>query len=217
MKRCTVITGFLFCGVLLLSGCRAFDSTYASPEPEPEEVKMAASFSKDVTPCETPSNVKVTKNKTTLLSNTGWAATGEEATVTVKATKKKDHSATISMQKVLADKSTETLSFTVKQTGVDKFSACDFKFSEANGHPYEFVSGTVMLDQVNTTFDDKPGIVINSGSFDLIFTHDEPKAITATKVQSVYLGSEAANILASTSESTRGTFFVDWVTDATAQ
>lgn len=226
MKRCTVITGLLFCGVLLLSGCRAFDSTYASPEadiaamPKPEKPDAsgnkppatpsvsedAPDYSKDTTVCKTPEGVKVDKNPKGLMYNSGWLTPADGEQVTVSATKKGMHSAVITMQKVAADKSTATLSFTVKQTAVDKFAACDFNYSEGKDRLYPGVTGIVKLDQVNAV-EKNVNKVINSGVFVLTFTR--VGSGTATKVQSVFLGATTPEALKSGGPELDGSYFID--------
>jgi hypothetical protein len=227
MKRCTVIVGLLFCGVLLMSGCRAFDSTYAHPEadiaamPKPEKPNASGNkppatpsvsedlpdYSKDKTVCKTPDGVKVGKNPSKLMSTAGWLNPADGEQVTVTATKKGPHSAVVSVQKAAADKTVITLSFTVKQTAADKFSACDFNYSEGKDRVYPGVTGAVMVDQVNA-IDKNSSKITNSGSFVLAFSRSA--AATATKVQSVYLGATTPGALAPVSgPEADGSYFTD--------
>lgn len=213
MKRATVMTAFLFCGILALAGCRAFDSSYAaSPE---ADLAAQVNYAVDKTSCKTPSGVKVTKSTSGVAGTTGWAASLDGNSVTISAAKKGDFSATITMKKVAEDKSTSTLSFTVKKSGDNKFSACDFKYSEGSNHTYEYVRGSVQVDLINAPSDNSNN-VFNSGSFDLTFSHT-PFAATATKVQSVYLGSADVSVLNSENSALVGSYFVDWLNDTSAQ
>lgn len=226
MKRGMYILAVLICGVALLSGCRAFDSTYGSPEadiaaqpkpakpntsdnkpaPTPSVSENLPDYSKDKTACKTPEGVKVEKNPKELMYNSGWLTPVDGEQVTVTATKKGTHSALITMQKVVADKSTITLSFVVKQTAADKFAACDFNYSEGKDRMYPGVTGVVKVDQVNAT-DKSVNRVINSAAFVLTFTR--VGSGTATKVQSVFLGATTPEALKAGGPEVDGSYFID--------
>ena len=100
----------------------------------------------------------------------------------------------------------------MKQTAADKFSACDFKYSEGKDRVYQGVTGAVEVDQLNTP-DGKANTITNAGSFDLLFT----RAPTATKVQSVYLGTDAPSTLTVAGVPLTGAYFIDNLTEAASQ
>lgn len=199
----------LILSVALISGCRAFDDSYGSPEPA--QVQESANINKDVTKCSTPSNVKVTQGKNTMWANTGWAASKEGEVVAVAASKKGEHSATISLDKSAGGQKSR-LSFTVKKTGKETFAACDFLYTEGGGSPHENVSGEIVVDQINYA-ESKTNSVINAGYFKLTFSH--PESTSATKVQSVVLGAEppatvAGNVI-------EGSYFADYLSNSFAK
>ncbi len=214
MTRCYGLAcGILICmfSLALVSGCRAFNSTYSSPEadlianPPPKKPDPAVSkpkpttpapavgalvidYSKDTTECKTPEGVTVGKNPTALLGNSGWALPLDGEQVTVTATKRGLYSAAVTIQKDLPNKSSSVLSFVVKQTASDKFSACNFSYAEGKDRVYQGVTGNLMIDRVNAADEKAEKVtVVNSGSFELTFTR-APAAPSATKVQSIYLG-----------------------------
>lgn len=224
----------------LVSGCRAFNSTYSSPEadlvanpppkPKPTDPSVGkpppttpgapapVDYSKDTTECKTPDGVTVGKNPTALLGNSGWVLALDGEQVVVTAVKKGLYSAQITVQKDLPNQSSSVLSFVVKQTAADKFSACNFSYTEGKDRVYQGVTGTLMIDRVNFA-DEKAGkkdTIVNSGSFDLSFTR-APTAPTATKVQSIYLGAAMPGGDAVVGVPLNGIYFVDVLSDAVAK
>lgn len=242
-KRYVMLCGVLMCALSLslISGCRAFNSGYSSSEadlaaqpkkPDPAVNKPTtppaanpsgnapapapvADYSKDTTECKTPEGVTVGKNPSALLNSSGWASPLDGDQVTVTATKKGLYSAIITIQKDLPTKTSTVLSFVVKQTAVDKFSACNFSYTEGAGRDYQGVTGNLMIDRVNVV-DEKADTIVNSGSFELTVTR-APAAPSATKVQSIYLGAAAAMPLSADGLSLDGTYFIDALTDASSK
>lgn len=233
-KRYVMISGVLICilSLALISGCRAFNSSLSpeqipqkpvqtaesKPPPKPiaanpsDSAPLSIDYSKDATECKTPEGVMVGKNDTPFLSNYGWAIPVDGEQVTVTATKKGPHSATITIQKDLPNQSSNVLSFVVKQTANDKFSACNFSYTEGKVRVYQGVTGHMMIDRVNAV--DKPeSVIVNSGSFDLTIT----RAPTASETQKIYLGatSPTSDVIAGISMD--GIYFVDVLSDAAAK
>lgn len=151
--------------------------------------------------------MSVGKNPNALLANYGWATPVDGEQVIVTATKKGLHSATITIQKELPNQSSNVLSFVVKQTAADKFSACDFSYTEGNVRVYQGVTGNLLIDRVNAVGKSE-SIVVNSGSFDLTMT----RAPTASETQKIYLGATSpTNAIAGISMD--GIYFIDALTD----
>lgn len=190
-----------------------------SASPKPPATAPTVDYSKDKTECKTPAGVTVGKNSGSLISTAGWAFADGAYDVAVTATKLGPNSAAITVAKTQAScKGSEpcplialqplTLTFTVKQTGDSKFSACNFSYSDGKDRVYAAVSGQLMLDKVNAV-DAKEGTVSNSGSFELSFTRGDA---TAAKAQAVYLGAVPASDMAGML--LEGTYFVDKITEA---
>lgn len=236
-NRNVMICGVLVCtlSLVLISGCRAFNSSYASPEadiaaqpkkpkpdanaskppasaPAPSVSASTTDYTKDTTECKTPEGVRVGKNPNKLVSNYGWVLPVDGEQVTVTATKKGLYSSTITIQKDLANKSIVVLSFVVKQTADDKFSACNFSYTEDKDRVYPGITGSVMVDRVNAV-DEKGGTIVNTASFELNVTRT-PAAPTATKVQTIYLGATVPTTDSATGISLDGIYFVDVLTDS---
>lgn len=236
-KRYVMVSGVLICtlSLALISGCRAFSSTYASPEadiaaqpkkPKPGDPSVSkppaspatpsvntpvVDYSKDTTECKTPDGVTVGKNPSALVSNAGWVMPVDGEQVSVTATKKGLYSAAITIQKDLPNKSSYVLSFVVKQTAADKFSACNFSYTEGKDRIYQGVTGNLMIDRVNAV-DEKEGTIVNSGSFELSVTR-APSAPSATKVQSIYLGATVPTTDSPTGISLDGIYFTNTLAD----
>lgn len=235
---CGVLIGTL--SLALISGCRAYNSSYASPEadlaaqpkkpadpaankpatppaanPSGNAPIVVVDYSKDTTECKTPEGVRVGKNPSALVSNSGWVLPIDGEQVTVTATKKGPNSATITIQKDLPNKSSVALSFVVKQTADDKFSACNFSYTEGAGRDYPGVTGNLMFDRVNAV-DEKAGTIVNSGSFALTVTRT-PSAPTATKVQTIYLGATIPATASVSGTSLDGTYFIDTLVDSVSK
>lgn len=234
-KRHVMVSGVLVCSLslLMISGCRAFNSSYASPDaipkkpaetseskPAPKPTTPAPSdsapapvdYTKDTTECKTPEGVTVGKNESPLFSNYGWALPVDGEKVTVTAVKKGLYSATITIQKDLPNQSSNVLSFVVKQTAKDKFSACNFSYIEGNVRVYQGVAGHLMIDRVNAV--GKPeSLIVNSGSFDLTMT----RAATASETQKMYLGATLPTTNAIAGISMDGIYFVDVLSEAAAK
>lgn len=214
----------LVSSVAFTSGCRAFNSSYSNPEadlaakPKPaaneskpgdkptdgasgSESAPTVDYKKDTTECKTPDGVTVGKNPGALMANSGWALPVDGDQVSVTATKKGPYSADISIQKSVASKA-ETVSFTVKQTAADKFSACNFKYTFGSGGEMTAVTGSVMVDRLNAV-DATASTIVNSGAFDLNFA----RAASAAKVQSIYLGATSPSDMAGTE--INGSYFTD--------
>lgn len=231
-KRYAMVAVLVLSTAFLVSGCRAFSSTYGSADadlaakPLAEGPAAAASsagtsadsssnapapvdYTTDDTECKTPNGVTVVKNPAKIMGNSGWVLPIDGEQVAVSAVKKGDYSAAITIQKSAADKSVSTLSFTVKQTAADKFSACDFNYSEGNDRIYSTVTGALSVDQINTV-DATLNKVSNSGSFALVFSRTD-----ATKVQSVYLGASSPADLGGMDLS--GSYFLSSITESAAQ
>lgn len=240
-KRYVMVCGVLVCALslALISGCRAFNSGYSSPvadlvanpppkKPDPAANKPAPTpvanpsdnapivdYSKDTTECKTPDGVTVGKNPSALLNSSGWASPVDGEQVTLTATKKGLYSALITIQKDLPNKSSVVLSFVVKQTAADKFSACNFSYTEGKDRVYQGVTGNLMIDRVNAV-DEKANIIVNSGSFEFAFTR-APSAPSATKVQSMYLGAATPTTTVAAAPSLDGAYFIDKLADAPAK
>lgn len=177
-------------------------------------------YSKDTTKCETPQFVEVSSNGDPVIANSLWASNSDGRETKVTATQVGPHSAKISITKGNAEckdgacpliaYTAQTLSFTVKQTANDKFSACDFKLTEGKDRVYEGVSGVLMVAAVNAV-DEKAKTVTNSGTFHLTFT----RAAEVTKAQAVLLGSAASGGLEGIL--LEGTYFADSVVSAEAK
>lgn len=235
-KRYGVVCGVLICtlALALISGCRAFSSTYAAPEadlianPPPKPATPSANkpipadpsistgapvvdYSVDTTECKTPDGVTVGKNPSVLVGNAGWVIPVDGEQVTVTATKKGLHSAAITIQKDLPNKSSYVLSFVVKQTAADKYSACNFSYTEGNDRNYEGITGSLMIDRVNAV-DEKSGTIVNSGSFEFAVTR-APSVPSATKVQSFYLGATVPTMDSGVGISLDGIYFTNTLAD----
>lgn len=242
-KRYLMVCGVLMCTVSLslVSGCRAFSSTYESPEADlvanppkkpggdaavskppakpganpSDSAPLTPDYSKDTTECKTPEGVKVGKNPEALVSNYGWALPIDGEQVTVTATKKGPYSATIAIQKDLPNQSSAVLSFVVKQTAVDKFSACNFSYSEGANRVYQGVTGNLMIDRVNAV--GKPeSLIVNSGSFEFKVTRAASTS-TATKVQTLYLGANLPTTVTATDMALDGIYFTDALVESSSK
>lgn len=238
MKRHILMTCLVLTAAFIVSGCRAYNSGYSSKEadlaltpivkkppaapsvsgsttggasPSTSAPAPTVDYSKDTTDCKTPDGIKVGKNPSKILGNAGWVMPVDGEQVVVTAAKKGLYSAAITIQKTTSDKVTATLSFTVKQTDADKFSACDFKYSEGKDRIYQGISGAIEIDQVNNA-DSKTSTITNTGSFDFMVT----RAATATKVQSVNMGATAPNTLTSSGVPLMGSYFIDSLTESAA-
>lgn len=197
----------------------------------PEEKKPSESegaplpqvdYSKDTTVCDTPKEVTVGKNDDALMAASGWTQDGSYDVV-VTATQRGPNSADITIAKTQAACPAGgtcpdiflkpiTLSFTVKQTAADKFSACNFKYTEGKDRVYQGVTGSLMVDRVNAVVEkDKLKTVTNSGTFHLTFT----RAAEVIKAQAVLLGSAASGDLAGIL--LEGTYFTNNLVEASPQ
>lgn len=224
MKRVfpTFIVLTLIATMSIVSGCRAFNSDYsASPElqemlskpppspavnkPKPADPSVSApsvDYSVDKTECKTPEGVQVGRVTGSVVTNWGWAFPGGEGeTVTVSAVKKDVHTATISIQKQSASRVVTQLSFTVKQTDADKFSACDFTYTEGESRRYSIVTGSVMIKSLNLV-DVKTSSIANSGAFNLTFAREA----SSLAAQAVNVGATSADSLIG--PHAEGTYFV---------
>ncbi len=238
MKRHILMTCLVLLAAFAVSGCRAYNSSYGSKEadlaltpiikkptpsvsgttggtasPSVNTPAPTIDYTKDTTDCKTPDGVKVGKNPSKILGNSGWVMPIDGEQVAVTAAKKGLYSASITIQKTTSDKVTATLSFTVKQTDTDKFSACDFKYSEGKDRVYQGITGAIEIDQVNNA-DSKTSTITNTGSFDLMVTRDANA--TATKVQSVNLGAAAPSSLTASGIPLTGSYFIDSLTESAA-
>ncbi|PIR21122.1 MAG: hypothetical protein COV45_03055 [Deltaproteobacteria bacterium CG11_big_fil_rev_8_21_14_0_20_47_16] len=191
-RVCTqLFSCFIFLALItVVSGCRAFNEGYSGP---------ATSVMSDLTnyPPENKTDVSKDINVATeaatnpVTANYGWAKASDSETVTVEATRKSAHTATVKITKKLEDGTKQTLSFKVQQEGDKQFVTSDYEYNDgsSNRPSYKRVKGTMKISFVNDVPDGSVRI-INSGSFDLKFFYNQDlvargSAISAQKTMLV--------------------------------